>query len=290
MNYKLKDFLRNYVGYLTVALVSLIYIATAFITIKETQKTISRIIADGVMSFLMGILINRIFDTQGILNGEREEKVILTTKLHGEVVDRCTPYMDKLDSWCDIKNKNAMERARKYYLYARGIKYQTIFDDDGTILPMNVPKGLGFIQSMLYKYRRWRALHLHITQISSGILIGDNGKIEDPFFMGRSKHEYMKNTTRKDVFSKLITAILFGYYGVSLIQNFDWSTLIWTILQVVIFIAMGVIKMQQSFIYVTDEYRGRIIKKIDILQLFEIEIKNEPKQEECNNEGCEESK
>ena len=41
---------------------------------------------------------------------------------------------------------------------------------------------------------------------------------------------------------------------------------------------MGVVKMYQSFIFVTDEYRGRIVKKIDTLQLFEIYIQKEETQ------------
>lgn len=296
METRLKSFLRNYLGYMTVALVSLIYIATAFVTVTETHKTVSQILADGILSFLMGILINRIFDTQGIMNGDRDERVLATIKLHGETVDRCVPYMDQLESWCEYKNEEALKRSRKYYLSARAIRYDAFFDADGMPKPLTVPKQLHFFARLGYKYCYWKAVHLPVTQISPGVLIGDSGKIEDPFYMGRSKAEYMKTTTKQDVWTKLATAIVFGYYGVSLIQNFDWSTLVWTVLQVVIFIAMGVIKMQRSYIYVTDEYRGRIIKKIDILQLFELDatkqiaIKEEAKDDtrEKKQEPCQE--
>ena len=69
MNDKLRDFFRNYAGYLAVSLVCIAYIATAFVTIEQSGKNVGQIIADGVMSFLMGILINRIFDTQGLMTG-----------------------------------------------------------------------------------------------------------------------------------------------------------------------------------------------------------------------------
>ena len=38
---------------------------------------------------------------------------------------------------------------------------------------------------------------------------------------------------------------------------------------------MGILRMQSSELYVTDEYRGRVIKKIDVLEQFEIELKKE---------------
>jgi len=288
MENKWKLLFRNSIGYLTIFLVSVVYVATTFITITETQKTMSQILADGIISFVMGILINRLFDTQGIMNGDRDEKVLKTIKYHGDVVERCTPLLDRLDPWCERKNKEALMRARRYFLSRHGIKYQEFFDQDGVAVPLIIPDKLGCFKTFARKYYYWRAVNLHVTQISSGILISDSGKVEDPFFMGRSKPEYMKTTTRKDMLTKLITAILFGYYGVSLIQEFSIATLIWTVLQLVIFLAMGVIKMQQSYLYVTDEYRGRIIKKIDILQLFEIETKNESYQEEHRNGSCEE--
>ena len=51
------------------------------------------------------------------------------------------------------------------------------------------------------------------------------------------------------------------------------------------FLVMGAIKMQQSTLFVTDEYRGRIIKKIDVLQLFEISMKQEEKTDGENFEA-----
>ena len=46
MNEKIRDFFKQNIGYFIVALVSIVYIATAFITVDETGKTIGEIIAD----------------------------------------------------------------------------------------------------------------------------------------------------------------------------------------------------------------------------------------------------
>lgn len=70
---KFKDILQKCAGYVAVAFVSAIYIATAFIQIDETGKSVARIIADGAIVFILGVFINQIFDLQGIANGERDK-------------------------------------------------------------------------------------------------------------------------------------------------------------------------------------------------------------------------
>lgn len=277
MSDKLKDFMRGYIGYLAVGVICAVYVATAFVRIEETGKTVERIIADGMLYFVLGILINRIFDAQGLMIGSRDPRVFETLKLHNEIVDRVYPFMNRLDNWCEYKNAMALKRARKSYLSRHGMRYSDYFDEDGTAKEFVFSKKCSFRQYA--KYRRFRrAARMKLTQITAGLLISDAGEPNDPYAMGRSKPEYIKATTRKDIVIKSLTAMLFGYYGVSLITDFSWANLIWMALQAGILICMGVFSMQTSIIYVTDEYRGRIIKKIDILEQFEISIKQEERK------------
>lgn len=277
MGDKLKDFMRGQVGYLAVGVICAAYVATAFIRIEETGKTTERIIADGMLYFILGILINRIFDAQGLMIGSRDPRVYETMKLHNEIVDRVYPFMNRLDNWCEWKNATALKRARKSYLSRHGMRYSDYFDEDGVAKDFEYSKtGSRFRQYI--KYRRFRhAMRMKLTQITAGLLISDAGEPNDPYAMGRSKPEYIKATTRKDIVVKSLTAMMFGYYGVSLITDFSWANLIWMVLQAGILICMGVFSMQTSIVYVTDEYRGRVIKKIDLLEQFEISIKEDEK-------------
>ena len=216
------------------------------------------------------------------MNGDREEKVQRTVFLHNQIVDRVSSYMDQLDDWCEMKNAEALKRARRQYLSRYAMRYDTYFEEDGTAKAFEHKVKFANRRERRQEFLRYRryyhAVNIKLTRISSGLLISDAGQDGDPFSMGRSKPEYVKASAQNDTVTKILTALLFGYYGVSLIQDFSYANLIWTVLQVGIFLLMGVIKMQQSFLFVTDEYRGRIIKKIDILQLFEIWIKQEENQ------------
>jgi hypothetical protein len=284
-NERIKDFFRNNLGFFAVGFVALSYVATSFITIEESGKSVWQIIADGTVVFILGILINRIFEVQGIVQGDRDPRVRKTSELHGEIVEQISSHMNELDDWCEQKNEEALLRIRRRYLAAHGMRYDQFFDEDGIAKPY--PFKSRYVSRRerwhdAWQYRRYRrAVTMKLTRLTASLLISDGGDADDPYYMGRSKVEYEKSTFKGDVITKTATALLFGYYGVSMIQNFSWANLIWMILQVGIFLVMGVVKLQQAQLYVTDEYRARIIKKIDVLEMFanDMNIKIERREE-----------
>lgn len=284
MGEKTKEFFRNNIGYMIVAVVAAIYIATSVITMGRTGKTIGEIISDGAIVLFLGVFINRIFDLQGMINGERQERVQNTVMLHGEIVTRTSPHIDKLDKWCEKQNDEALKVQRTRILAGEGMKYSDYFDESGVAknfiideakLKNKLSRGDELRRIKCYR----KALRLKLTPITAGSLTSEGGRKQDPFFFGRTKSQYERQVAVKDLISKIAVACLFGYYGAELVQDFSWASLVWKVLQVGIFLIMGVIKMYQSYMFVTDEYRGRIVKKIDNLQKFENYINALPKEE-----------
>ena len=286
---KAKEFFKNNAGYLVVALVSLVYISTAIITMGKTGKTIGQILADGAISFFLGFCINRIFEAQGFMNGDRDEKVVATVKLHGAIVDRISPHIDKLDAWCSEQNKENLRLQRTKVLAQEGMKYEDYFRAEGETLgyavdesKMKNPHQREFEKRRLKCYKK--ALHLKLTPIIGNELTSEGGKQTDPYYLGKTKSQYEKRASLSNIVSKVATACLFGYFGVELVSDFKVSDLVWTALQVCTFLITGVMNMYKAQMFVVDEYRGRVIKKIDILQKFENYIKT-LKTEEVNENG-----
>ncbi len=288
MNEKVKVFFKQNIGYFIVGLVSLIYIATAFITIGKTGKTVAEIIADGAIVLALGLFINRVFDLQGMMNGDREEKVQATYALHNETVVKISPYIDRLDAWCKIKNEENLKVQRTRILATEGMRYDDYFDESGAAKDFKVNeerlKNKTLRKDELKRIKCFRkALRLRLTPMTAGSLTSEGGKAQDPYFFGRTKAQYETQASVKDIIFKILIACIFGYYGVDLIRDFSYANLIWKALQVGIFLAMGVIKMYTSYMFVVDEYRGRIIKKIDNLQMFDnyiAENNNQPSEVE----------
>lgn len=274
MNEKVKVFFKQNIGYFVVGLVSLIYIATAFITIGKTGKSIAEIIADGAIVLALGLFINRVFDLQGMMNGDREDKVQATYLLHNDTVVKISPYIDRLDAWCKIKNEENLKVQRTRILATEGMRYDDYFDESGAAKDFKINeeklKNKTLRKDELKRIRCFRkALRLRLTPMTAGSLTSEGGRTQDPYFFGRTKAQYETQASVKDIIFKVLIACIFGYYGVDLIRDFSYANLIWKALQVGIFLVMGVIKMYTSYMFVVDEYRGRIIKKIDNLQMFE---------------------
>ena len=286
MNEKIRDFFKQNIGYFIVALVSIVYIATAFITVDETGKTIGEIIADTAVVFFLGLFINRVFDLQGMMNGDRDERVQMAIVTHGETVVKISPYIDRLDEWCKLKNEENLKVQRTRVLASEGMRYEDYFNEDGSAKDF-IPDEEKLKNKTLRKTEKARircfkkALHLKLTPITAGALTSEGGKKQDPYNFGRTKGQYETQTSVRDIITKICIAGIFGYYGVRLIQDFNYATLIWNGLQVVIFLIMGCIKMYNSFMFVTGEYRTRIVNKTNNLEMFHNYIQSLPPQEEA---------
>ena len=284
MNEKIRDFFKQNIGYFIVALVSIVYIATAFITVDETGKTIGEIIADTAVVFFLGLFINRVFDLQGMMNGDRDERVQMAIVTHGETVVKISPYIDRLDEWCKLKNEENLKVQRTRVLASEGMRYEDYFNEDGSAKDFK-PDEEKLKNKTLRKTEKARirsfkkALHLKLTPITAGALTSEGGKKQDPYNFGRTKGQYETQTSVRDIITKICIAGIFGYYGVRLIPDFNYATLIWNGLQVAIFLIMGCIKMYNSFMFVTGEYRTRIVNKTNNLEMFHNYIQSLPKEE-----------
>ncbi len=275
---RIKDAFRSNLGYIAVILVSVAFVARAFLTVSTTGKSIPQIIAEGILTFVVGILINRMFETQGVINGDADPRVLDSIERHTGMVDAVASNLDELDAWCELKNAEALARARRTYLSRYGMRYKDYFTEDGMTLafvPMGCKKLKERYAEFWRKHRFQHAANIKITKLSAGLLISDTGDPNDPYFLGRSKQEYREQSARHDVWSKIIIAAFFGYYGVSLLTSFSLANLIWTVLQLTVFLLMGALKMEQSYMFVTDEYRSRVDKKSDILQMFDASLRKE---------------
>lgn len=287
---KIRKFLRDNMGYIIVAIVAVSYVSTAFIEMGKTGKTVAEIFGGGAVVFFLGFTINTLFDLQGIMNGERDERVILTVNEHKNMVERVTPYIEKLDPWCERKSEEALMLQRTKILARAGLKYSDFFDEDGTAMGftpnrdrLKNPYTRKEEKVRIRCYNKARSLKL--TPLTAGELTSEGGRHSDPLYLGRSKTEYERSNGIRDVVSKLGTAFLFGYYGVELASDFSYAELIWSVLQVCVLLIMGVIRMYQSYIYMVDEYRNRVVRKIDNLQKFENDVKIESKEREGISDG-----
>jgi hypothetical protein len=247
---------------------------------------------------------------QGILRGKQTEEYLRTSALHAQVVNEITPFIGRLDAWCEKKTAEMLRLLRTRILLAGGLYYDDCFKDGAAkeYHGHEIPKELLPLEKVDTKAERilerrkkkqlkvWkreeaarrrcykRAVRASITPLLSGVLTGSYIKISDPFNFGKTVAEYEASNTKNGAFIRIVSACLFGYFGVELIRDFTWEDLLYRLLQVAIALAFGVIQQYRSFLYITEEKRGHTIKKIDYLQMFLAEQKSREEKEESHVE------
>lgn len=262
-------------GYVVVVLISFVYVASSLINISRSGKSVYEIVGTGVLSLILGVLINGIFRSMGVQKGDSDERTLATNALHAKSIEEIIPYIDKLDNFCEMENAKALRSVRTRILAHEGLKYSDFFDDEGNAIEnakciiQNAKWDTDRAKRKAYK----RALKVRIKPLLSSNLTSDGVKANDPFDFGSSKKAYTTKRSASDVIIKLLMAVIFGYFGVTLSSEVNVASLIWNSLQIVLYITGGVIQMYSSYSWVVDDYRSSVIKKIDYLQKFKIYAK-----------------
>lgn len=280
MNDKVKEVIESSVGYVAAALVALAYVATGLLVPSLSHKSLVDILREGAVGFVLGVAINFCLSLQGILKGKRSTKMQETVAAHGEAVEAIEPHIHRLDDWCLAQNESALRRERVRLLTPAALRYSDCFDED------DVPRDVDFsaFPKPLKKKKEaafQSAVELKITPLSSSSLTGEGTKTGDPFYFGESVDEYQVRSNIMDAIFKLFIAAGLGYFTVDMVVNFDAAALIWRALYVALLLALGVAKLLRSYLFMVDNYRGNIVKKINHLQAFKNWAEQNPEKEEA---------
>lgn len=274
-----KEYVVDNIIVLVIAAMCIVYILLGLVNIVETDNTVREIIANGAIAFIFGVVLNFLLKIQGLNKGENDIRTIATNNLHGEVVEKATKYIDKLDTFCDNETRDMTKTIQTRILARAGIKYSDF--ENGTINYDILSKDkLKLVES---------AKKVKITPLTTNSLTSINSQDSDPFRFKESKERYISRTSPLETILRAVFAFIIGYYTTSLIKDFSWSSLIWTFLQVTLFLGLGSITMYKAYFYVIDKIRGNTIKKINILNKFIILAEREEKEKEGGKDYGEQS-
>lgn len=262
-------------GYYCVALISFIYIASSLILISKTGKSVYEIIGTGFLSLVVGSLINGSLRSVGLRRGENDDRLVEALSNHTAAIEKIAPKIDLLDDFCEKENKIAIKRIRMKLLAAAGLKYDDCFDENGVCKELDFST-MGSTSSKMEQKRKVnrmkkaysKAVKLKIKELTPSVLLSDGGGSVSPFDFGKSKSGYNKSRGVSDIAVRIVMALIFGYFGVSLVSEINFASLIWNSLQIVMYIASGVIGMYSTYMWIVGDYRQGILRKIEYLNRF----------------------
>ena len=281
-----RDFFFRNLAMLIVALACCVYLFHGLITLSSTGRTVAEIVVNSILAFVFGYGISILMGSQGLQRGEMSDIVQKTMSLHARTVASISPKIEKLDEWCQKQTENQMRQARVAILRAAGIKIE---DYDEYYIHGDVPPQYrlhdGDVITEKERAENWdnlpkhkrravrRALRLKLTPLTASVLTNEGRTVYgDPYNFGDSKASFKRKQDLRKLVTRVGTALLFGYYGVQLAMDWSWSAFLWSCLQVGAFLVMGSITLLSNYFWMTDTYRGRVIRKIDLLEAFRNEM------------------
>jgi hypothetical protein len=286
---KLRVFFMRYIGFAGVAIVCVVYVWSAFVDLEETGKSVRAIILDGSAAFVGGICMQNLFLTLARIHGHREQRVMEAEEAHANAVTDVMESggMEELNNWCQEENIKNKKNQRIRILADAGLSYDQCFNEDGT--PKNFsPRFAPWGEILTRGIRMWlltrriaskqaaafrKAVFIRLTELSAGVLTGGGRKSNDPFYMGRDEGEYQKQKTISGAVSKLGTGIVFGYYCMDVLVNFSLPVLLGRLGETLWLLVLGILTFIGAMMYMTGEFRERLLAMASHLKRFMSEKK-----------------
>lgn len=264
------NWIKNYIGFIGVFLVALTYFFWGFLDLQESGKSIQDILVDSTITLALGLSISFLMRTQGILWGMLSDIVLSVLETFGLTVKSARPHFKYGVRFVRLKNKEALEDVRRQTLDRVGLEYDKYFKDGkyiGCLLrptaEMNKDeRAFVRVQNTAIK----DCLRTKITMLSWQDVISDNGKANDPNYLGGDVKRFMASTSIKNILSSLVLTLVFSYYTYELFQNFRWEDLYWKAIQVLTFTVLGFVTLYFSYMFITTDYRSRKTKQINLLE------------------------
>ena len=120
-----------------------------------------------------------------------------------------------------------------------------------------------------YKKKMFKqAVRVRLTQLTTQDLISNGANKYDKFDLGDTQKDYLRKSGIGSILSKVAVALIFGYYTIQLISDFSWAVLLWNALQVVTFLAFGIIKYFQAYMFMQNQFVDRTKRQISELKKF----------------------
>ena len=260
---KTVSFFKRHIYNVLLVAISIAFLFKDIIKIEETGKSIVEIIASSFIAFAIGTAFNIILGKKGIIAGKNTPHFLETMARYNQEIDKTDDYIEKLDEFCDKKNEYRIKIAQIKILRAERIKYDDFIN-----------KTIDEVCKTKEQRKCWmRAQRVKIQYLTPDNLLSET---DDRYERGKKEftlNEFERHENRNDLISKIAFALIFGYFGVSFVGNYE--NIMWGVIQIGSWLLMAIGRYIQNYSYVTDVYKSKIHRKINFLIEFNTTMRKE---------------
>ena len=266
-------FVRENLAKIALVPISIIYIIYGLFMLQKKDATIVEIIGSIIISIVMGTAIAICMMNAGLNDAKKTPEFKEKVKDFNDVKKEAVEYQDKLPTYCNMKNIRELEETREDILQSVLLDAKLwklgYYDKHKEDLTMEQIIALNRVKNVKIDKTTSRDLMSSDTA---------NPKKNKYGKYGKNKREYLTQKNVQGVLITLIVSIVFGYYSLEPLFNEDTlSTLVWNIFQIVMWLALGIIKYCDAKSFMLDEFaENNIVTKTNILREFIAIMKKRP--------------
>lgn len=257
---RINNFVKKNMTDIAIALVCIVRIVYGLTEIEKTGKSVAEIIADSAITFIFSMILCRLFEGKGLTEGENSKAYQDALKDYNTAKDSAKTHISKLDEWSKKYTKKRYIEKMSSKLLPLGITYEQYLKHD-----FDESK---FTDSQKKRYAKLK--NVKVQPITTEILMsGESESDQDEInYKKATKKAYLKRSTRSGASSKMVLSIIFGYFTLPPLVQWDWSGAIWALLHTAITLGLSIVAYSNAYGFMTEVVRPKLIDKTTKLNLF----------------------
>jgi hypothetical protein len=270
---KLSNFVRKNVFNIAIAFVCLMRIVYGLTEIEKTGNSISVIIADSAISFVFSVILCRLFEGKGLSAGENSKMYQESLEKYQKAKEGASQWIGKLDGWCKQYTKKRYVEKMSAKLLPLGLTYEQYTKHD-------------FDESKFtdtQKKRFDKLKNVKVQTITTEILMSGESESEHEDINDKkaTKKAFVRRSTSSGASTKIILSLLFGYFTLPPIVQWNWAGAIWALLHTALMLGLSVISYFSAYSFMNEMVLAKLVDKTNKLNLF---IKEQKESEQQTNQ------
>lgn len=265
--------LKSKIYIIAIVVVSIFYVFYGLFNFEKTGKSVVEILGSIGMSFIIGLSLVNFLRKEGLKSARDDETYKNSLILYAEAKEKAKPYYDKLPAFCVYKTEQDKTNIKREIITNANLSY------------FKYLKGFYKDKQDLEEYQKKAIEEANVVKIepyqTSKILsdLPNEGILGIKSRYGRDEKQYIAQKNVSGILSKVIWAILSGYYTLGPLNSDNLPQAVWNALQIAIWLAFGSIDYANAKEFIINEYRQtHIIQKTSFLEEFITLMEKEPEK------------
>lgn len=263
---KLTRFIQKNIFDIAIVVICLARIVFGLAEIQKTGKTVAGIIADGAITLVFSVILSRLLEGKGLIAGEKATAYQDALERYRVKRDEAGQWIGKLDDWCHAYTEEHYAAKIRTLLLPLGLTYEQYVNNEYDESQFTDEQKKHYAKLKKAKVQRITTATLMSGELESDVEID---------YEKATKKEYVKRSTKSDLLSKIILSVVFGYFTLPPITQWNWAGAVWALLHTSLILGLSIVKYFNAYNFVNEDLRAKLIDKTHKLNLFIKEQNNE---------------